>query len=47
MDIIHMAYIIYITAEKTPPFPATGGEPSGGGVWGSLLIYIYIYIYFS
>ena len=34
---------------ETPPSPATGGrgEPSGwggGGVWGSLLIYIYIYI---
>ena len=34
---------------ENPPSPATGGrgEPSGwggGGVWGSLLIYIYIHI---
>ena len=35
---------------ENPPSPATGGrgEPSGwggGGVWGSLLIYIVLYIY--
>ena len=48
----YMHYKDYIhhglAAEKTPPpLPqAGGGEPSGwvgGGVWGSLLIYIYIY----
>ena len=49
----YMHYKDYIhhglAAEKTPPpLPQGGGEPSGwvgGGVWGSLLIYIYIYTY--
>ena len=43
----YMHYKDYIhhglAAEKTPPPLPQGGEPSGwvGGVWGSLLIYIY------
>ena len=46
----YMHYKDYIhhglAAEKTPPPLPQGGEPSGwgGGVCGSLLIYIYIYV---
>ena len=47
VDTVHVAYTIYIAAEKTPPSPATGGgEPSGWGGrgCGGPCSYIYIYI---
>ena len=49
VDTVHVAYTIYIAAEKTPPSPATGGgnhlAGGGGGVGVPAHIYIYNYLY--
>ena len=48
MDIIYMAYIIYIAAEKTPPpLPQGGGTIWRGGVGVPAHIYLYIYIFYK